>query len=80
MNATSLNNLWTYLQGVLTAEDWHWIDEKRSESVANKITKVSKNTKKKYRLSPTVKDLMGSVHIDPKHIEEDERLRYILSK
>lgn len=80
MNTASLNNLWTYLQGVLTAEDWHWIDEKRSESatINHKTETIRKS--KKYKFSPTVKELMGSVHIDPKHIEEDERLKYILSK
>ena len=36
--------------------------------------------KKKYRLSPRMKKLMGSVKINPQDVEGDDRLKYILSK
>lgn len=32
MNAVSMNNLWTYLQGLsLTADNWNWLATKISE-------------------------------------------------
>lgn len=36
--------------------------------------------KKKYRISPRLKNLMGKVTIDPKDFEGDERAQYILNK
>ncbi len=80
MNAVSMNNLWTYLQGLaLTADNWDWLAAKTSEmSVKKKTVATPKVKTKKYKMSPTVKELMGSVRIDPKHIEEDERMKYIL--
>ena len=36
--------------------------------------------KKKYRISPRMKSLMGKVTIDPKDFEGDERAQYILNK
>ena len=36
--------------------------------------------KKKYRISPRMKQLMGSVSIDPNDVENDDKLKYILNK
>ena len=36
--------------------------------------------KKKYRISPRLKSLMGKVTIDPKDLEDDDRAQYILNK
>ncbi len=82
MNAVSMNNLWTYLQGLaLTADNWNWLATKTSEMSGKKEAMATPKVKaKKFRFSPTVKELMGSVGIDPKHIEEDERMKYILDK
>lgn len=38
------------------------------------------NDKKKYRISPRLKNLMGKVTIDPKDFEDDDRAQYILNK
>lgn len=79
MNAASLNNLWSYLQGLsLTSANRKWLAEKLSED----DTKLAERNpaQKKYILSPRMQKLMGCVKITPKDIEEDERLKYILSK
>lgn len=82
MNAISMSNLWTYLQGLsLTADNWQWLAEKTSMMFMS-VDSANKGIagKKKYRLSPRMKKLMGSVKINPQDVEGDDRLKYILSK
>ncbi len=82
MNAISMSNLWTYLQGLsLTADNWQWLAEKTS-MMSMSVDSANKGIagKKKYRLSPRMKKLMGSVKINPQDMEGDDRLKYILSK
>lgn len=82
MNAISMSNLWTYLQGLsLTADNWQWLAEKTS-MMSMSVDSANKGIagKKKYRLSPRMKKLMGSVKINPHDVEGDDRLKYILSK
>lgn len=81
MNAVSMNNLWTYLQGLsLTADNRHWLAEKLVEPVDSlKVNHTEKKTVK-YRISPKRRKLMASVRINPKDFEDDERAQYILSK
>lgn len=82
MNAMSMNNLWTYLQGLsLTADNWQWLAEKTS-TMSMSVDSANKGIagKKKYRLSPRMKKLMGSVKVKPQDVEGDDRLKYILSK
>lgn len=82
MNAISMSNLWTYLQGLsLTADNWQWLAEKTS-MMSMSVDSANKGiaSKKKYRLSPRMKKLMGSVKINPQDVEGDDRLKYILSK
>ena len=82
MNAISMSNLWTYLQGLsLTADNWQWLAEKTS-MMSISVDSANKGIagKKKYRLSPRMKKLMGSVKINPQDVEGDDRLKYILSK
>lgn len=81
MNAVSMNNLWTYLQGLsLTADNRHWLAEKLVEPVDS--LKVNHTDKKavKYRISPKRRNLMDNVRIDPKDFEGDERAQYILNR
>ena len=81
MNAISMNNLWSYLQGLsLTADNWQWLAEKTSKMSISMERTSHATAKKKYRLSPRMEKLMGSVKINPKDIEDDERLQYILSR
>lgn len=81
MNTASRNNLWNYLQGLsLSAADRNWLAEKLVSNPPATNKKPASTVKHGYKFSPTVKELMGSVHIDPKDIENDDRLRYILSK
>lgn len=78
----SMNNLWTYLQGLsLTADNWQWLAEKTS-TMSMSVDSANKGIagKKKYRLSPRMKKLMGSVKVKPQDVEGDDRLKYILSK
>ena len=78
----SMNNLWTYLQGLsLTADNWQCLAEKTS-TMSMSVDSANKGIagKKKYRLSPRMKKLMGSVKVKPQDVEGDDRLKYILSK
>ena len=82
MNAMSMSNLWTYLQGLsLTADNWQWLAEKTS-MISMSVDSANKGIagKKKYRLSPRMKKLMDSIKINPQDVEGDDRLKYILSK
>lgn len=82
MNAISMSNLWTYLQGLsLTADNWQWLAEKTS-MMSISVDSANKGIagKKKYRLSPRMKKLMDSIKINPQDVEGDDRLKYILSK
>lgn len=62
-----MNNLWTYLQGLaLTKDNWNWLAIKTSEMSGRKKTVAASKAKTmKYRVSPTVKELMGTVSINP---------------
>jgi hypothetical protein len=81
MNAVSMNNLWTYLQGLsLTADNWQWLAERMTEKSQSLKDNSATVVKKKYRISPRMKQLMGSVSIDPNDVENDDKLKYILNK
>jgi|GEM_PF-1361047 hypothetical protein len=81
MNAISMNNLWTYLQGLsLTADNWRWLAERTSQMSMSVHQQHATTGNKKYRLSPRMKKLMGSVKINPQDVKSDDRLKYILSK
>lgn len=81
MNAVSMNNLWTYLQGLsLTADNWQWLAERMTEKSQSLKDNSATVVKKKYRISPRMKRLMGSVSIDPNDVENDDKLKYILNK
>lgn len=83
MGTVSINNLWNFIQGLsLTAGDRKWLAGKLLEP-SNADVAVSDETTEDvggYIISPKRRKLMGSVTIDPKDIESDERLKYILSK
>ena len=74
MNAVSMNNLWTYLQGLsLTADNWQWLAERMTEKSQSLKDNSATVVKKKYRISPRMKQLMGSVSIDPNDVENDDK-------
>lgn len=78
-----MNNLWSFIQGLsLTASDRKWLASKLLEmSDADMIVpKDSADDVEGYIISPKRRKLMGSVTIDPKDIESDDKLKYILSK
>lgn len=80
MGTVSVNSLWNFIQSLsLSANERDWLAGKLHESIT-KNEAQSKPAQKKYFISPRMKKLMGSVTLDPKDIEEDDRLRYILSK
>lgn len=83
MGTVSINNLWSFIQGLsLTASDRKWLAVKLLEPSGTDVVK-SKDTTENiggYNISTKRKELMGSVTIDPKDIESDERLKYILNK
>lgn len=80
MDALSMENLWTYLQGLsLTADNWQWLANKTVEKSFN--SKTESGTKgKTYRISPRRKRLMERVKIDPNDYRNDERAQYIFKK
>ena len=83
MGTVSMNNLWSFIQGLsLTASDRKWLASKLLEmSDADMIVpKDSADDVEGYIISPKRRKLMGSVTIDPKDIESDDKLKYILSK
>lgn len=80
MNATSLNNLWTYLQGVLTVDDKKWLGDKLLHATTQVDNDSSIANKQKYRLSPRRKKLMNSIVVNPRDFEGDDRAQYILGK
>lgn len=78
-----MNNLWSFIQGLsLIAGDRKWLASKLLEmSDADMIVpKDSADDVEGYIISPKRRKLMGSVTIDPKDIESDDKLKYILSK
>ena len=81
MNAVSMNNLWTYLQGLsLTADNWQWLAERMTEKSQSLKDNSATVVKKKYRRSPRMKQLKGSVSSDTNDVENDDKLKYILNK
>lgn len=83
MGTVSMNNLWSFIQGLsLTAGDRKWLASKLLEmSDADMIVpKDSADDVEGYIISPKRRKLMGGVTIDPKDIESDDKLKYILSK
>lgn len=83
MGTVSMNNLWSFIQGLsLPAGDRKWLASKLLEmSDADMIVpKDSADDVEGYIISPKRRKLMGSVTIDPKDIESDDKLKYILSK
>lgn len=79
MNAASLNNLWIYLESVLTADDQKWLGDKLIESSGVKNAAASEK-KTAYRLSSRRKRIMDHVVVAPHDFVNDERAQYILSK
>lgn len=83
MGTVSINNLWSFIQGLsLTTSDRKWLAGKLLELAGTDAatTKDATENVGGYLISPKRKRLMGSVSIDPKDIESDEKLKYILSK
>lgn len=80
MNAVSRNNLWVYLQSILTADDRNWLKDKLINGSVEKTKASSPAKSKKYKISPSVKKLMGSVRISPENLVGDDRMKYILNK
>lgn len=83
MGTVSINNLWSFIQGLsLTAGDRKWLAGKLLEPAASDAVETKATTENVggYIISPKRRRLMGSVTIDPKDIESDDRLKYILSK
>lgn len=83
MGTVSINNLWSFIQGLsLTTSDRKWLAGKLLELTGTDTatTKDATENVGGYLISPKRKRLMGSVSIDPKDIESDEKLKYILSK
>ncbi|MGN1253551.1 MAG: hypothetical protein ACI4T9_03110 [Prevotella sp.] len=83
MGTVSINNLWSFIQGLsLTASDRKWLAGKLLEPSNTDVTASDETTENVggYIISPKRRKLMGSVNINPEDIESDERLKYILSK
>lgn len=60
MNAISMNNLWTYLQGLsLTADNWRWLAERTSQMSMSVHQQHATTGNKKYRLSPKNEEAHG---------------------
>ena len=52
MNAVSLNNLWSYLQGLsLSASNQRWLDERLIEASATHATAISEEELKLKKLN-----------------------------
>lgn len=81
MGTVTINNLWSFIEGLsLSANDRKWLAGKLLEpNITEKKEKKADNVDG-YVISPRWRKLMGSVKIDPKDIEADDRLKYILSK
>lgn len=78
-----MNNLWSFIQGLsLTVSDRRWLASKLLESSGSDMipSNDAATDVGGYIISPKRRKLMGCVNIDPKDIESDERLKYILSK
>ncbi len=81
MGTVSVNSLWKFIEGLsLSSNDRKWLAGKLLEPTTVKRTSHEKDNSKKYVISPRRRKLMGSVVIDPKDIENDERAKYILSR
>ena len=81
MGTVSVNNLWTFIQGLsLSYNDREWLAGKLLEPSKTEFATETKKSSKKYVISPRRRKLMGSVTVDPKEIENDERAKYILSR
>lgn len=81
MGTVSVNNLWSFIQGLsLSSTDRQWLADKLLEPSAEKESAAHEGKEKKYIISPRRRKLMGSVTLDPKDIENDDRAKYILSK
>ena len=77
----SINELWTYLQGLsLTADNWQWLAERAKEKSNTSAQVTSKPKEVKYKISPRRRKLMEKATFNPKDFEGDERAQYILSK
>lgn len=85
MTTFALNNLWAYLQGLmLTQSEREWLVGKLMEPVE----KVSTNAKddvaeKRYEavpLSPEIKKWIGCASFTEEEIENDPRLKTLLSR
>lgn len=78
-----MNNLWSLIQGLsLTASDRRWLASKLLEPSGSDMIPSNDTATdiEGYIISPKRRKLMGSVTIDPKDIESDDKLKYILSK
>jgi hypothetical protein len=83
MGTVSMNNLWSFIQGLsLTASDRRWLASKLLEPSGSDMIPSNDTATdiEGYIISPKRRKLMGSVTIDPKDIESDDKLKYILSK
>lgn len=84
MTTFALNNLWTYLQGLMLSQsEREWLVGKLSESV-EKVSSEAKEdtTAKTYEeipVSPEIKKWIGCISFTEEEIENDPRLKAILS-
>lgn len=81
MGTVSIDSLWHFIQDLsLSANDRLWLASKLVEQTPEKKEKTGKPSNGRYIISPRMQKLMGSVHIAPKDIEQDEKAKYILEK
>lgn len=85
MTTFALNNLWTYLQGLmLTQSEREWLAGKLSEPVEKVSSETDENTiKTTYKVipvSPEIKKWSGCASFTEEEIESDPRLKALLSR
>jgi len=79
MSEVALNNLWTYIQGLmLTPGERLWLGEKLKNSV--KEMRASETARRDVTLPDSIRKMRGMGHFTPEEIASDERLAYILGR
>lgn len=83
MTTYALNNLWSYLQGLtLGRSDREWLASKLLEPTKQEKTSV-KIPKKSYKvmpISPDIKKWSGCASFTEEEIDNDPRLKALLSR
>ena len=83
MTTYALNNLWSYLQGLTLGRcDREWLASKLLEPTRGEKTseKVSEKSYKMMSISPDIKKWSGCASFTEEEIENDPRLKAILSR